>query len=130
MSQDSKRIKVTTLVTLIFGLASIAGGVAQLVIGEPLVGSLLTLVSGVASAAVGVRGSLLANVPSNTPLVVRLSVVALLVQLALSAVIVLALGPERANEDPVALCFTLIGALLALVLLILSRRLKRTLDAR
>lgn len=130
MSADSKRIKIMTIVALLYGLASIVGGIVLLVTGQPVLVGVLVIVSGVLSAILGARGALIANVPSNTPQLVRLSGVSSLLQLADSGGIVAAKGPEQANQDPVALCITLLALLFAFVIFILSRRLKKALDAK
>lgn len=129
MSQDSKRIKISAIVTMIYGLAAVVAGIVLLVGGHGLVGALV-LVSGVLSAFLGVRGALIANVPSTTPALVKLSGGMFAVQAADSAGVVAVQGPQQVNQDPVAICCTLLSALLALILLILSHRLKKQLDAR
>lgn len=130
MSQDSKRIKVTTIVTLLYGLASIVAGIALLVVDDQTAASVFALLSGVVSVVLGVRGALIANVPSNTQQLVKLSGCVFVVQLAFSGATVAIVGPSEVNEDPVGLCFILVGALLALIVLILSHRLKKALDAK
>lgn len=130
MSQDSKRIKIMTIITLLYGLASIVAGIVLLVLGEPMLVGILVLVSGVISAILGARGALIANVPSNTPQLVKLSGISSLLQLADSGGVVAAKGPEQVNQDPLSICITLLALLLAFVILILSRRLKKQLDAK
>lgn len=130
MSADSKRIKVMTIIALLYGLASIVAGIVLLVVGEAALVGILVIVSGVLSAILGARGALIANVPSNTPQLVKLSGTTSVLQLADSAGIVAAKGPEQANQDPLALCLSLVALLLAFITLILSRRLKKQLDAK
>lgn len=129
MSSDSKRIKVVSLVTMIYGIAAVVAGIVLLATGHGIPGALV-LVSGVLSAFLGVRGALIANVPNNTPQLVKLSGGMFAVQAADSAGVVAAQGPQQVNQDPLAICLTLLSVLLALILLILSHRLKKVLEAR
>lgn len=129
MSQDSKRIKIVSLVTLAYGVIALVAGVMLLVTGAGIAGGLV-LVSGILSAVLGVRGALIANVPSNTPQLEKLSGGLLVVQAADSCGVVAASGPEQVNQDPLALCMALVSVLLALILLILSHRLKKQLEAK
>lgn len=129
MSQDSKRIKIVSLVTLAYGVIALVAGVVLLVTGAGIAGGLV-LVSGILSAVLGVRGALIANVPSNTPQLEKLSGGLLVVQAADSCGVVAASGPEQVNQDPLALCMALVSVLLALILLILSHRLKKQLEAK
>lgn len=129
MSADSKRIKIVSLVTMIYGIAAVVTGIVLLVTGHGIPG-VLVLVSGVLSAILGVRGALIANVPNNTPQLVKLSGGMFVVQAADSAGVVASQGPQQVNQDPLAICLTLLSVLLALILLILSHRLKKALDAR
>lgn len=129
MSADSKRIKIVTLITLAYGVIAAVVGIVLLATGHGLSGALV-LVSGVLSAVLGVRGALIANVPSTTPKLVKLSGGMFVVQAADSAGIVAVNGPQQVNQEPLAICLTLLSALLALILLILSHRLKKQLDAK
>lgn len=129
MSADSKRIKIVSLVTLAYGVVGIIAGIVLLATGSGLAGALV-LVSGVLSGILGVRGALIANVPSNTPQLEKLSGGLFVVQAADSGCIVAVNGPEQVNQDPLALCLALVSVLLALFLLILSHRLKKQLEAK
>lgn len=126
MSPESKRIKVFTLVSLVYGLVSIFCGIFMAsALGEQVPVGAAEAGGGVVSFALGIRGSLLANVPNKAGELMRLSGVLLLVQVALVAVVVALVGVADAQGHALALGLMCAGAVVTLVVFVLSRSLHR-----
>lgn len=126
MSPESKRIKVFTLISLVYGLVSLFCGIFMVsALGEQAPVGAAEAGGGVVSFVLGIRGSLLANVPNKAGGLMRLSGVLLLVQVALIATVVVLVGPAAALAHAPALALMCAGAVVALVVFCLSRALHR-----
>ena len=73
MSPESKRIKVFTLISLVYGLVSLFCGIFMVsALGEQAPVVAAEAGGGVVSFVLGIRGSLLANVPNKAGGLMRL----------------------------------------------------------
>lgn len=129
MSADSKRIKICTILSLIYGvIATVIGIVLAVTTSDatswPVVGT------GVLSAVVGVRGSLIANVPSTIAKLVKLAVILFVVQLALCALALFLVGPENVNDYVLPFSLMLVSLIVTLIIAILSQNLNKKLLAK
>jgi hypothetical protein len=126
VSPESKRIKVFTLISLVYGLVSLFCGIFMVsALGEQAPVGAAEAGGGVVSFVLGIRGSLLANVPNKAGGLMRLSGVLLLVQVALIAAVVVLVGPAAAQAHAPALALMCAGAVVTLVVFCLSRALHR-----
>ncbi len=66
MTKDGKTLKITCIISLFVGLATIALGIVLAVGNMVDFDAWLTALEGVGTAAFGARSAILANVPSNT----------------------------------------------------------------
>ena len=126
MSPESKRIKVFTLVSLAYGLVSIILGIVMVAaMGEEPLSGVSVSGSGVVSLLPGIRGSLLANVPSKADKLAKLAGLLALVQIALGALCVYATGTDELATHPLGCVLVAIGLILTLVVFFLARSLNK-----
>lgn len=121
MSADSKRIKIVALITLVYGIVAAVLGVVLLVARGAAAAYGPAIASGAVSLYYGAQGALIANVPNTIKKLVTLSVVVLVVQLALAALVYFLAG----TAEVLALCVVCVAFVLAFVQLILSRGLNK-----
>ena len=121
MSQEAKRIKILTLVALIGGLALMGCAIALAVTGTPVAVSVLIGLDGLASTLFGGRGALIANVPARMGKLASLAIIVLVVQVALVAGLVYAMGPDHVADEPLPVVVSVAPAIVTLIILLLSR---------
>jgi hypothetical protein len=121
MSQEAKRVKILTLVELALGVVLIGPAIYLLVSGAGSLCAGLVGLDGVLTLVFGGKGALVANVPARMPQLVRLSIIALVAQVALVAAIVYAVGPDKVGESPVAVVCAAVPCVVTLVCLLLAR---------
>lgn len=124
MSSDSKRIKICTLVSLIYGIVAAIMGIVFAVTTKdatswPVVGT------GVLSAVVGVRGALIANVPSTIAKLVKLAVIVFIVQVVVALLALFLVGPQNVNDYVLPFSLMLVSMIVTLIIAILSQQLNR-----
>ncbi|MGI6755430.1 MAG: hypothetical protein ACOX4F_05410 [Atopobiaceae bacterium] len=122
MSPDSKRIKIFTLISLVFGVLSVIAGVVLASTGTdaPYASG-----SGALSLICGVRGSLLANVPNKADKIVKLSGIFLLIQVIFAAVIVYLVGISALQDHVITLVLLAVSVVVTLCVLVSAQILNR-----
>ena len=85
MRPEAKRLKLISIATMFVGIIFVVAGIILTVRGAGF-GGVATIVSGVLGAFVGIRGSLLANVPSTAGKIIAPASVCALVCVALGVV--------------------------------------------
>ena len=85
MRPEAKRLKIVSIITMFVGIIFFILGIVLTVRGAGL-GGVAAIVSGALGAFVGVRGSLIANVPSTSGKIVLPAVLCAVVGLVLCAV--------------------------------------------
>ena len=122
MRPEAKSLKIVSIITMFVGIIFAILGIVLTVRGAGIRG-IGTIVSGVLGAFIGVRGSLLANVPSTAHKIVVPAIVCGLVGVAL-AVVYVATG----NDDPSGILGCVVPGLFCACVSILGQNLKKALE--
>ncbi len=130
MSEESRRLKICTLVSLIGGLAMAVAGIVLGVTGGFGIARVLALVSSVLALVLGIRGALLANVPSKSDELVRLALAITVVQACLAVAEVLIPGVDAVGENVVPIALTCVALVVALAICLMARGVSRHLLAK
>lgn len=124
MSSDSKRIKIFTLVSLFYGVVATIMGIVLAVTTSDATSAPVAC-TGIVSIVLGIRGSLIANVPSTIAKLVKLAVIAFIVQVLVCVVALLLVGPENVNDYVLPFSLMLISLIVTLIVAILSQNLNK-----
>ena len=121
MSSEVKRVKLLTLLSLLFGFAMLAYGIVLIVTGTAIPVSGVVCTDGLLTVVFGGRGALLANVPAKMPNLAKLAFAFFLLQCALVAAIVFLIGPDHVKDQIAPVVCTSVNAVYTLVICLLSR---------
>lgn len=124
MSSDSKRIKICTLISLFYGVVATIMGIVLLATTSDATSAPVAC-TGVVSVVLGVRGSLIANVPSTIAKLVKIAVIAFVVQALLCAAALFLVGPENVNDYVLPFSLMLVSLIMTLIVAILSQNLNK-----